>query len=96
MTYNKETVVGVIEQIIELTPNEGFGISRLSISLLLNNAKTGLYSKPSLEEVWKEKCMEAEKSGFEAFSFDFYGEHYISKRVFEGYSWSMPLKAEKL
>ncbi len=94
MTYNKETVIGVFKQCQDMLPETSSDWETLEE--LISMAKEGKFNKPTLEEVWWGRCKEAGKKGLEAFSFDFDGEHYISKRVFEGYNWSMPLKAEKL
>jgi hypothetical protein len=94
MTYNKETVIGVFKQCQDMLPESS--VYRRDFEDLIELAKEGKFTIPTLEEVWKRKRKEAGKKGLEAFSFDFDGEHYISKRVFEGYNWSMPLKAEKL
>ncbi len=96
MTYNKETVIGVIQQIIEMTPPEGFGVSKYSTDVLLKNAKKGLYSKLTLEEVWKEKRMEANQKGLLSFAFEFDGFVYVCHKDHKTQTWSGLMEGKML
>ncbi len=77
MTYNKETVVGVIEQIIKVQNSRG---RSTFLEAILANAKDGQYSKPTLEEVWKEKIEIANKSCLCYFVFAYEGKFYCGER----------------
>ncbi len=90
MTYNKETVVGVIEQIEKLEYPFTGGVPRWAIDVLLQNAKRGRYSEPTLEEVWKEKCEEAVKKKVYRFYFIYEDETYETSRV--SVVWENPEK----
>lgn len=90
MTYNKETVIGVIEQIEKLECPFTDGVSRSAIGVLLQNAKRGRYSEPTLEEVWKEKTKEAEQKKVYRFYFIYDDETYETSRA--SCYWEKPEK----
>jgi hypothetical protein len=93
MKYDKETVLGVLEQIKEV--QAGYCRS-VALNSFLAMAKIGKYSTPTLEEVWKEKCDIAEKRSLWNFVFDFEGVFYKSQRSFVDGRWFKPEATPKL
>ncbi len=93
MTYNKETVIGVIEQV--LGKIERCTIEFDYLNRLMRDAKDGKFSTPTLEEVWKEKvagrCLPA---GYD-YIFQHENEFYIT-RFIPGRDWESPKLAIKL
>jgi len=95
MKYDKETVVGVIKQAIECTSpkTENYW----TLIGVLEFAKAGKYSTPTLEEVWKEKLMElSSMQETPSFVFEFDGLFYKSDYLQSSRRWSNPLEITKL
>jgi hypothetical protein len=94
MTYNKETVVGVIEQIIEVKEKMKQS-TETELGWLLRQAINGAYSTPTLEEVWREKTKGATLPMGIDFVFEYENETYIT-RCSSGCHWEKPRKVIKL
>lgn len=73
MTYNKETVVGVLEQCKKIYQADPY-----SWDHLISMAKEGKFTNPTLEAVWKEKIDKLGYKDRQTFMFDFEGVTYIS------------------
>ncbi len=91
MKYDKETVIGVIDQMIKRVGEHSVdGITLRSFRI---QAQIGYYSTPTLEEVWKEKIDKLYiKDRIIAFTFDYEGKEYITSMIsFLGKGqWSQP------
>jgi hypothetical protein len=88
MTYNKETVVGVFKQCQDMLPKNSYDWE--TVEELIAMAKEGKFTKPTLEEVWKEKCEEAVKKKIYSFCFIYEGETYETSRF--SVVWEHPEK----
>ena len=91
MKYDKETVVGVLEQMIKRVGlNTGDAIR---LEALKEQAERGYYSTPTLKEVWKEKTEKT--SGRFDFIFEFEGQTYYTEAQIGG-GWTKPREIVKL
>jgi hypothetical protein len=100
MKYDKETVVGVIRQIIdvrEVVCKNALCTDSLTECLesLLLQSKAGDFNKPTLEEVWKERTKGATLPVGVHFVFDHDNATYIT-RCLPGCHWESPRKVIKL
>jgi hypothetical protein len=97
MKYDKETVVGVLGQIIKKKMIEGDSLDSVEdLEWVLKLAKKGRYSTPTLEEVWKEKAekiRDTDQTQYYMFEHD--GDAYTTRYVGGG-EWCYPSKLEKL
>jgi hypothetical protein len=91
MTYNKETVIGVFEQCKKI-----YGGDPYSWDHLISMAKEGLFSVPTLEEVWREKCVEADVKNIYSFVFEFDGTLFKTEYLTQHKEWDSPLEVTKL
>ncbi len=86
--YNKETIVGVFKQCQDMFPENSDDWEIAEQFILM--AKEGKFSKPTLEEVWKEKIKIAdERKSFFKFVFIYEGKIYSTGKIND--RWSKPV-----
>ncbi len=94
MIYDKKTVVGALEQCQMMLPESSSDWETLEE--LITMAKEGKFSKPTLQEVWKEKCNEADQKGIAKFCFEFNSMFYHGIRTRQVDPFHGPILMEKL
>lgn len=94
MSYDQETVIGVLKQCQDMMAENPSVWDDLDY--LISMAKRGEFIPPTLEEVWKEKCKEADSKMFRSIVFEFKGKFYSSNRYWGNGEWIWPITVEKL
>lgn len=92
MSYDQETVIGVFKQCQDMLAENSSVWDDLNY--LIGMAKRGEFTPPTLEEVWEEKCQQADNSNLWKFIFEFEGETYMTIKTER--AWSEPEMAPKL